>query len=97
VLPTLEDLIVVCDVRPVFEDFVYPLPKTTITEHTRILGFTYMVLAELVTEDSSGETKKLAFQMTEDTLGEFEAAIRRAHEQLDILKKTTRGLSNETQ
>jgi hypothetical protein len=95
VLPTLEDFDVVCDVRPVFEDFVYPPPQTRTTQHTKILDFTYMVLVELVTEDADGEKKKLAFQMSEDALGELEGAIKRAHEQLDILKETTRGLFNE--
>lgn len=96
VLPTLEDFDVVCDIRPVFEDFVYPPPLTRNTEHTKIIDFTYMVLIELVTEDSDGEKRKLAFQMSEDALGEFETAIKRAHEQLDILKRATRGLTNET-
>jgi hypothetical protein len=95
VLPTLEDFDVVCDVRPVFEDFVYPPSQTHTTQHTKILDFTYMVLVELVTEDSDGEKKKLAFQMSEDALGEFEGAIKRAHQQLDILKEKTRGLFNE--
>jgi hypothetical protein len=93
VLPTLEDIDVVCDLRPIFEDFVYPAPMTQNVKHTKILGFTHMVLVELVTEDTSGRTHRLAFQMTEEGLYDFEATLRRAHEQLDILKASTRALS----
>lgn len=97
VLPTLEDIDVVCDLRPIFEDSVYPLPRTQSVQHTKILGFTHMVLMELVTEDTTGRSHRLAFQMTEDTLKDFEAALHRAHEQLDILKAKTRGFSTDRQ
>lgn len=93
VLPTLEDIEVVCDLRPIFEDWVYPLPETQSVQHTKLLGFTHIVLVELVTEDTSGRRHRLAFQMTQDMLQDLEAALRRAHEQLDILKARTRELS----
>lgn len=97
VLPTLEDIDVVCDMRPVFEDYVYPLPRTATSQYKKILGFTYMVLAELHTEDIMGRKHRLAFQMTEQRLKDFESAIRRAQEQLDILKARTRALVIEDQ
>jgi hypothetical protein len=97
VLPTLEDIDIVCDLRPVFEDYVYPLAQTETIQHKRLLGFTYMVLADLQTEDHMGKKHRLAFQMTEHSLRDLEAAIKRAHEQLDILKSRTRELSNESQ
>lgn len=92
VLPTLEDIDVVCDLRPIFEDHVYPLPEDDTGLHKRLLGFTYVVLVELQTEDSMGRKQRSAFQMTEQRLGELEAAIRRAKDQLDILKARTHGL-----
>ncbi len=97
VLPTLEDIDIVCDLRPVFEDYVYPLPETVTVQHKRLLGFTYLVLAELQTEDSMGRKQRLAFQMTESSLKDFEAAIKRAQDQLDILKNKTSELSKEGQ
>jgi len=99
VLPTLEDIDVVCDLRPIFEDYVYPLRKRKLatTHHKQLLGFTYMVLAELHTEDIMGRTHRLAFQMTEQMLKDLEAAVRRAQDQLDILKRRTRELSKEGQ
>src|ERR1700733_2306527 len=45
VLPTLEDIDMVCDLRPFFEDYVYPMPETEIVQHKSLLGFTYMILA----------------------------------------------------
>jgi hypothetical protein len=95
VLPTLEDIDVVCDLRPVFEDYVYPSPKIASTQHKKLLGFTYLVLAELQTEDSMGRKQRLAFQMTENSLKDLESAIRRAQDQLDILKARTRALNIE--
>jgi hypothetical protein len=78
VLPTLEDIDVVCDIRPAFEDYVYPIPKKSTVRHTRLLGFSYMVLMELLTEDIEGKTHKMSFQMTEGTLTDFQVALRRA-------------------
>jgi len=95
VLPTLEDIDVVCDVRPIFEDYVYPVLEKSAVSHTKLLGFSYMVLMELLTEDFDGNTRKLSFQMTEDTLADFRVALERANEQLDILKANTRALSTE--
>jgi hypothetical protein len=51
VLPTLEDINVVCDLRPVFEDTVYPIPEALPVRHTKLLGYSYMVLMEVFTED----------------------------------------------
>lgn len=96
VLPTLEDIDLVCDLRPVFEDYVYPLPDTETGQHKKLLGFVYMVLAELQTEDSMGRKQRLALQMTEHGLSDLEAAIRRAKDQLDILKARTHALSDES-
>jgi hypothetical protein len=95
VLPTLEDIDVVCDIRPVFEDYVYPIPEKGAVRHTNLLGFSYMVLMELFTEDIGGETQKISFQLTEATLTKFQEALRRASEQLGILKAKTRELSSQ--
>jgi hypothetical protein len=96
-LPTLEDIDVVCDVRPIFEDYVYPIPERNTVSHTKLLGFSYLVLMELLTEDFDGNTHRLSFQMTEGTLADFRVALQRATEQLDILKANTRALSTEHQ
>src|ERR1035438_7136357 len=58
VLPTLEDIDVVCDVRPIFEDYVYPIPVKSSVSHKNLLGFSYMVLVELFAEDFDGDTHK---------------------------------------
>ncbi len=92
ILPTLEDIDVVCDIRPVFEDYVYPLRENRAVDYTKLLGFSYMVLMELLTEDIEGKTRKIAFQMSENTLADFQIALKRASEQLDILKARTRDL-----
>ena len=65
--------------------------------YKNLLGFTfYLVLAEFQTkEDSMGRRQRLAFQMTEQDLNDLEAAVRRAQDQLDILKSKTNALTNE--
>ncbi|MGA3075662.1 MAG: hypothetical protein ABSG56_18410 [Bryobacteraceae bacterium] len=95
VLPTLEDVNVVCDLRPVFEDTVYPIPEASPVRHTRLLGYSYLVLMELFTEDFGGRTQRLGFQMNEATLADFQAALQRAREQLDILKASTSAISTQ--
>jgi hypothetical protein len=97
VLPTLEDLNVVCDLRPVFEDTVYPIPEAIQVRHTKLLGYSYMVLMEIFTEDFGGRTQRFGFQMNEATLADFQAALQRAREQLDILKASTSAISTEAQ
>src|ERR1039458_4068246 len=49
----LEDINVVCDLRPVFEDTVYPIPEALPVRHTKLLGYSYMVLM-VFTEDFGG-------------------------------------------
>jgi hypothetical protein len=96
ILPTLEDIDVVCDMRPVFEDYVFPAPaKASGVNYRSLIGFSYMVLVELVTEDIEGKTRKLAFQMTEKSLADLQGALDRAREQLDILKASTREIPFE--
>lgn len=89
VLPTIENLEVVCDIRPIFEDTVFPPVKQPGVDHRKIVGFTYMVLMELLSEDAEGKTRKLAFQLNEKSLSDLLAAMQRVREQLDILKAST--------
>jgi hypothetical protein len=93
VLPTLEDIDIVCDVRAIFEDYVYPAPaKATGVDYRKLIGFSYLLLVELVTEDADGENRKLAFQMSEKSLADLQSALERAREQLNILKEVARAL-----
>jgi hypothetical protein len=93
ILPTIEDIDVVCDIRPIFEDYVFPAPaKGTGVDYKKIIGFSYIVLVELLSEDIEGKTRKLSFQMTEKSLADLQSALQRAREQLDILKVSTRDL-----
>ena len=95
VLPTLEDIRAVCDLRPIFEDTVYPIQQAAAVSHTRLLGYSYMVLVELVAEDFEGTKHMFAFQITQKTLADMRAALGRAAEQLDILKASTHALPDE--
>jgi hypothetical protein len=93
ILPTLEDVDFVCDIRPIFEDYVFPARmKGAGVDYRNLIGFSYMVLAELFCEDIEGKTRKLSFQMTEKSLSELQSALDRTREQLDILKTSTRAL-----
>jgi len=95
VLPTLEDMDIVCDLRPVFEDTVFPIPEAIPVRHTKLLGYSYVVLMELSTEDSGGRSRRLGFQMNEVQLMDLQAALQRAREQLDILKASTRAIPTQ--
>ena len=95
VLPTLEDVDVVCDLRPVFEDTVFPIPEAKLVRHTKLVEYIYMVLVDLSTEDPDGRRRRIAFQMTEATLADLQTALQRAKEQLDILKASTSAISTQ--
>jgi|SRR5580658_477301 hypothetical protein len=96
VLPTLADMHIVCAQRPIFEDTVYPIPEVIPVRHTKPLGYSYVVLVELSTEDSGGRSGRLGFQMNERQLIDLQAALQRAIEQLDILKRSTRAIQTES-
>jgi hypothetical protein len=74
---------------------VFPIPEGIPVRHTKLLGFSYVVLMELSTEDSGGRSRRLGFQMNEAQLVDFQAALQRAREQLDILKASTRAIPTE--
>jgi hypothetical protein len=95
VLPTLADMDIVCDLRPVFEDTVFPIPEALPVRHTTLLGYSYVVLMELSTEDSGGRSGRLGFQMNEVQPMDLQAALQRAREQRDILKASTRAIPTE--
>jgi len=79
--------------RPIFEDYVSKAPVAAGgVDYKKIIGFSCMVLVELVTEDSEGKNRKVSFQMTEKALSDLQSALGRAHDQLDILKASTREL-----
>jgi len=87
VLPTLEDVSFVCDVRPIFEDEVdLSSEGNRAVRHTRILGVTHRVLAVLTTEDPGGKRRRFTFQMGDRTVDELQSALERVRGQLDILK-----------
>jgi hypothetical protein len=95
VLPTLEDISLICDLRPVFEDTVYPIPEGKLVQHTKLLGYSYIVLMELSTEDIGGRIRRLGFQMNEERLADLQAALQRARDQLDILKARTNAITTQ--
>ena len=89
VLPTLEDVNIVCDARAIFEDYPYPIPERTKMRHTRLLGFQPMLLMEIFTEDSVGRKQRFSFQMTERRFDELCDSLKRAGDQLNVFKAKT--------
>lgn len=96
VLPTLYDVNIVCDVRAIFEDLPYPAPDGSSVRHTRLLEFRPVVLMEILTEDFFRRKQKLSFQMNEEEFVELYTSLRRAHEQLDLVKAKTATLSKDS-
>jgi hypothetical protein len=89
VLPTLEDVNIVCDARAIFEDYPYPIPERTKMRHTRLLGFQPMLLMEIFAEDSVGRKQRFSFQMTERRFDELCDSLKRAGDQLNVFKTKT--------
>ena len=96
VLPTLEDLNVVCDIRPIFDTHV-SLDTADAERPPKLLGFSYIVLLGLLAEDFEGKTSRLSFQMTEQKLADLQVALQRARDQIAILKASTNAFSIQHQ
>lgn len=96
-VPILQDIDLICDIRPIFEHYNYPPPAAgkEILSHTKLLGFSCVVLAELEAGDRNGKAHTFSFQMTEERLGQLQNALKRVAEQMDILKAKTNAMDSE--
>jgi hypothetical protein len=94
-VPMLQDIDLICDIRPIFEHYNYPPEESGKLSHTKLLGFSCVVLAELEAVDRNGKAHTFSFQMTEERLIQLQNALKSVAEQMDILKTKTNAMDTE--
>ena len=94
-LPTIDDVNIFWDARPVFgaEPYQYFTDAADDASYRRFLGLTYLAIVEIITSDDYGQKQRTAIQMTEEAFKRLLMGMKRASEQLDILKGHTRAIT----
>jgi hypothetical protein len=85
-LPTLDDLTFHWDLRPIFASPAYPLRDGDEDGVSDWLSHTYLLILELDSSSSQGDSSSLTVQITESEFADLENAVQRARKQLEVLK-----------
>lgn len=90
-LPTIDDVDFVLESRPVFAGDTYEYVAGSADEraYLKLVGFTNLIVMEIISSDNHGQKQRTAIQMTEETLQRLRKAMSRVGEQLAILNKRT--------
>jgi hypothetical protein len=88
VVPTLEDIDVLCDLRAVFATLPSPVDSPEYAKGIKtLLGLEPVVLVKLELNDAAGNDTVCDFQMTENELRELVKVLQDAATQLQVLKE----------
>jgi len=84
-LPTIDDINVVCELRPLFGDPAYEAPPMG-AEYDKLFGFTEVMLLEIVASDSRGGETSATYQLTERDFDNLLQGLTRARRQFEVMK-----------
>jgi hypothetical protein len=85
-LPTVDDMNIVWDLRPVFEELAYVTgPETDRCES--LVGSVYVLLLEISASRADGKQESQTYQFSERDFDRFFGALTRAKRQLESFKK----------
>jgi hypothetical protein len=92
VVPTLDDVDCVCELRAIFRTLPGPFQSAKHREKVKaLLGFEPVVLVKIQTNDARNEDKLCVFQSTETGLRALIQTLEQAIEQLQIIKQGALG------
>jgi len=84
-LPTIDDVSLLWDIRPVFSEFSYSFePKREAL--VQLLDYTYLLIMEVQASRLDGKSETMSYQLSEEEFLRLLAALERASEQLQALK-----------
>jgi hypothetical protein len=87
-LPSVEDINIICECRPVFGAHAYPpSPTPDRDRYTTIVGITPLIIFEVRTNDYTNRQQRTAFQLTEQEFVKLRDSMTRAMEQLRVMKE----------
>jgi len=90
-LPTIDDVNILWDARPLFGGSpYYYFTADGDTPYTRFLGLTYLATVEIISSDFYGRKQRTAIQLDEEGFQRLMRSLKRASEQLDVLKERTK-------
>ncbi len=84
-VPTIDDVNIVWDIRPIFEDFAFSAASEN-NRHTSLLGITYLLMLEIEASRADGKNETSSFQLREEDVDSLLDGLSRAKEQLAVLK-----------
>jgi len=85
-LPTLDDVNMMWDIRPMFEEFAYDRDPEG-QSYEKFVGHTNVLILELLASRETNEQVSVTFQLSEDEFDKLSRAIDRAKRQLEIAKR----------
>jgi hypothetical protein len=92
-LPTIDDVNILWAARPLFGgDPYYYFSADGDSPYTRLLGLAYLATVEIITSDFYGRQERTAIQLNEEGFQRLVRSLKRAGEQLDILKERTKAV-----
>jgi hypothetical protein len=95
-LPTIDDVNIVWDARPLFGSAPYDYYAVDGDDrYTKFLGLTYLATLEVIASDNYGQKQRTAIQLCEQGFRRLLLGMKRAGEQLDILKERTKMVASD--
>jgi len=91
-LPTIDDVNIVWNARPLFGGDPYYYAVDGDDAYRRLFGLTYLATVEIITSDNYGQKQRTAIQLNEEGFERLLLAMKRASEQLGILKERTKAV-----
>lgn len=85
-LPTIDDINITWDLRPIFEDVPYK-ENPEANGYDNLLGNVYLLLLEISASRADGKPESQTYQFTEDEFERLLVALNRAKRQLEVFKK----------
>jgi hypothetical protein len=86
ILPTIDDINIVWDARPVFEDRAYSVQPIG-DSYQNLIGTVYVMLLEISASRADGSEATETYQFTEAEFERLTEALSRARKQLEIFRR----------
>jgi hypothetical protein len=92
-LPSVEDFNLICELRPVFEDYTYP-PNvgSKMVHYSKMIGVFPIVVVEILMSDS----KRVAVQLSEQEFMDWREAMNRVSIQMAVMKERLKFAPTDT-
>lgn len=85
-LPTIDDVNIVWDLRPVFEEFAYDTEPIS-NSYENLVSSSYVLLLEVLASRENGHRESATYQLSEEDFERLLGALEKARRQLEIIKK----------